>query len=82
MKRFFNLAKKEGFDVIVDKVNGCFSIKENGCDCGIFFSKNINDFIKELKENIMDCDPFEDFTIIEFLQAFIRIAVTAKELEA
>lgn len=82
MKKFIDLAKKEGFDFVVDKQNNCFEILENNYSLGIFSKNDINNLIKELKEAIMDCDMLLDFYIIEAYQSLIKLAIKAKQMEA
>ena len=82
MKNFINLAKKEGFDFVVDKQNDCFEILENNYSLGIFSNNDINNLIKELKEFIMDCDMLLDFYIIEAYQSLIKLAIKAEQMEA
>lgn len=82
MKKFIDLAKKEGFDFVVDKQNDCFEILENNYSLGIFSNNDINNLIKELKESIMDCDMLLDFYIIEAYQSLIKLAIKAKQMEA
>lgn len=82
MKKFIDLAKKEGFDFVIDKQNDCFEILEKNYSLGIFSNNDINNLIKELKEAIMGCDMLLDFYIIEAYQSLIKLAIKAKQMEA